>query len=262
MTERRQLFAAAATTLALATATAEAQPARPLAGRTALVTGAARGIGRATAAELSRIGYDVVLVSRTRKDLDEAAGEVGGGAVAFPADVTEPHEVDVIVTETLSRFGRIDAVVNNAGLAPVVSVKDMSIDRWHAVLDTNLSAAFYLSRAVWPTFEKQRAGVIVNISSLASRDPFPGFAAYGAAKAGLNLFGLALAREGQPINVRVHTVAPGSVETPMFRGIMSAEQWPTEKTLDPDEVARVVAQCVTGDLRHTGGEVIYVHKTL
>jgi NAD(P)-dependent dehydrogenase (short-subunit alcohol dehydrogenase family) len=97
---------------------------------------------------------------------------------------------------------------------------------------------------------------------MAARDPFPGFAAYGAAKAGLNLFGLALAREGQPINVRVHTVAPGSVETAMFRGIMSAEQWPTDKTLDPAEVARVVAACIHGDLRHTSGEVIYVHKTL
>jgi NAD(P)-dependent dehydrogenase (short-subunit alcohol dehydrogenase family) len=226
----------------------------------AIVTGAARGIGRATAVELRRGGHEVVLVSRTKKELEEAAREVGG--VAFVADVTEPAEVEALVAQTLSRFGRIDAVVNNAGLAPVVSVKDMSIDRWRAVIDTNLSAAFYLSRAVWPTFEKQRGGVIVNISSVAARDPFPGFAAYGAAKAGLNLFGLALAREGQPINVRVHTVAPGSVETAMFRGIMSVEQWPAEKTLDPAEVARVVAQCVTGDLRHTSGEVIYVHKTL
>ena len=226
----------------------------------AIITGAARGIGKAVAAELKRGGYDVVLTSRTRKDLEDAAREVGG--VAFPADVTEPAEVDALVAETLRRFGRIDAVVNNAGLAPVIAVKDMSIDRWRAVIDTNLSAAFYLSRAVWPTFEKQQSGVIVNISSLAARDPFPGFAAYGAAKAGLNLFGLALAREGQPINVRVHTVAPGSVETAMFRGIMSAEQWPTEKTLDPAEVARVVASCIHGDLRHTSGEVIYVHKTL
>jgi 3-oxoacyl-[acyl-carrier protein] reductase len=228
----------------------------------AIITGAARGIGKAIAAELKRGGYDVVLTSRTKKDLDDAVREIGNGAIAFPADVTKPAEVDALVADTLKRFGRIDALVNNAGLAPVVAVKDMSIDRWRAVIDTNLSAAFYLSRAVWPTFEKQKAGVIVNISSLAARDPFPGFAAYGAAKAGLNLFGLALAREGQSINVRVHTVAPGSVETAMFRGIMSAEQWSAEKTLDPAEVARVVASCIHGDLRHTSGEVIYVHKTL
>lgn len=226
----------------------------------AIITGAARGIGRAVAEELKRAGYDVVLTSRTRKDLDDAARDIGG--VPFPADVTNPADVDALVSDTLRRFDRIDAVVNCAGVAPVVTVKDMSIDGWRAVIDTNLSAPFYLSRAVWPTFEKQRAGVIVNLSSLASRDPFPGFAAYGAAKAGLNLFGLALAREGQPINVRVHTIAPGSVETAMFRGIMSAEQWPTEKTLDPAEVARVAAQCIHGELRHTSGEVIYMHKTL
>jgi 3-oxoacyl-[acyl-carrier protein] reductase len=227
----------------------------------AIITGAARGIGRAIAAELARTGHDVVLTSRTRKDLDDAVREIGGG-LAVPADVTKPAEVETVVAGALSRFGRIDAVVNNAGLAPVVAVKDMSIDRWRAVLDTNLSAAFYLCRAVWPVFERQRSGVIVNISSLASRDPFPGFAAYGAAKAGLNLFGLALAREGEPIGVRVHTIAPGSVETAMFRGIMSAEQWPADKTLAPGEVARVVAQCVAGDLRYTSGEVIYLHKTL
>lgn len=227
----------------------------------AIITGAARGIGRAIAVELRRAQYEVVLVARTKKDLDAAAREIGGGIV-LPADVTKPAEVDAVVADTLARFGRIDAIVNNAGMAPVVSVKDMSVDRWRAVLDTNLSAAFYLSRAAWPTFEKQKGGVIVNISSMASRDPFPGFAAYGAAKAGLNLFGLALAREGQPINVRVHTVAPGSVETAMFRSLMSAEQWPTDKTLDPAEVARVVASCIHGDLRHTSGEVIYVHKTL
>jgi 3-oxoacyl-[acyl-carrier protein] reductase len=226
----------------------------------AIVTGAARGIGRAIAAELRRADYEVVLVARTKKDLDEAARDIGG--IASPADVTKPAEVEAVIAETLRRFGRIDAVVNNAGMAPVVAVKDMSIDRWRAVIDTNLSAAFYLARAVWPTFEKRKGGVIVNISSMSARDPFPGFAAYGAAKAGLNLFGLALAREGQPINVRVHTVAPGSVETAMFRGIMSAEQWPTDKTLDPAEVARVVAACIHGDLRHTSGEVIYVHKTL
>jgi NAD(P)-dependent dehydrogenase (short-subunit alcohol dehydrogenase family) len=199
-------------------------------------------------------------VARTKKDLDEAARDIGG--IASPADVTNPAEVEAVVAETLKRFGRIDAVVNSAGMAPVLAVKDMSIDRWRAVIDTNLSAAFYMARAVWPTFEMQKGGVIVHISSMAARDPFPGFAAYGAAKAGLNLFGLALAREGQPINVRVHTVAPGSVETAMFRGIMSAEQWPTDKTLDPAEVARVVAACIHGDLRHTSGEVIYVHKTL
>jgi NAD(P)-dependent dehydrogenase (short-subunit alcohol dehydrogenase family) len=100
----------------------------------------------------------------------------------------------------------------------------------------------------------------VNISSLASRDPFAGFAAYGAAKAGVNLFGLAAAREGQAEHILVHTIAPGAVETSMFRQIMSPEQYPTEKCLTPNEVADVVVQCVTGRLRHMSGEVIWMHK--
>ena len=88
------------------------------------------------------------------------------------------------------------------------------------------------------------------------------FAAYGAAKAGLNLFALSAAREGAKIGVRVHAVAPSATETDMFRKLMTKEQWPPEKTLDPEEVARVIVQCVQGDLRHTSGEVIYVHKTV
>jgi NAD(P)-dependent dehydrogenase (short-subunit alcohol dehydrogenase family) len=103
--------------------------------------------------------------------------------------------------------------------------------------------------------------VVVNVSSFASRDPFPGFAAYGAAKAGLNLFGLAAAREGERIGVRVHTVAPAAVETAMFRQILTEEQYPADKTLAPEDVAKVIAQCVTGALKYTSGEVIYVRKS-
>ncbi len=102
----------------------------------------------------------------------------------------------------------------------------------------------------------------MNISSEASRDPFPGFAAYGAAKAGVNLLGRSAAREGQEFGVRVHTIAPAAVETGMFRQILSHDQYPSEKTLSPEDVARVIVQCVRGDLAHTSGEVIYLHKTL
>jgi NAD(P)-dependent dehydrogenase (short-subunit alcohol dehydrogenase family) len=100
----------------------------------------------------------------------------------------------------------------------------------------------------------------VNVSSEAARDPFAGLGAYGAAKAGVNLLGLALAREGAEIHVRVHTVASGATETAMLRSIITREQVPSEKTLEPAEVARVIVQCVRGELACTSGEVIYVHK--
>ena len=227
----------------------------------AIITGAGRGIGRATALELARRGYRLALVARGADGLNETA-RMAGGALCCPADVTKPEQMERVVQQALDRHGRIDAVVNNAGLAPVRPIVEMSPQEWRDVIETNLSAAFYLTRAAWPTFEKQRGGVVVNVSSAAARDPFPGFAAYGAAKAGLNLFGLSAAREGAAINVRVHTVAPSAVETGMFRKLMTPDQYPAEKTLDPAEVARIIADCVTGELRHTSGEVIYVHKTV
>jgi NAD(P)-dependent dehydrogenase (short-subunit alcohol dehydrogenase family) len=227
----------------------------------AIVTGAGRGIGRATAIELSQRGYRLTLVSRTASELEQTA-QMAGDAFVVPADVTDPNEAERIVALTLQRYNRLDALVNNAGLAPVRSIEQMTIDEWRATIDTNLSATFYFSRSAWPTFKKQKAGVIVNISSAASRDPFPGFAAYGAAKAGVNLLGLSLAREGEPIGVRVHTLALSAAETEMFRQIVSPDQYPTEKTMSPADVAKVIALCVTGELRHTSGEVIYLHKTL
>jgi len=227
----------------------------------AIITGAGRGIGRAAAVELAGRGYRLALAARGSDELD-ATARIVGGALCRPTDVTEPAQVERLVRDTLDRFGRIDAVVNNAGLAPVRPIVEMTPDEWRAVIDTNLSAAFYLTHSAWPAFERQRGGVVVNVSSAAGRDPFPGFAAYGAAKAGLNLFGLSAAREGERIGVRVHTIAPSAVETAMFRGLMTPEQYPAEKTLDPSDVANVIADCVTGALRYTSGEVIYVHKTV
>ncbi len=237
----------------------------------AIITGAGRGIGRATAVHLAALGYRLTIASRSEAELRETASAaltegVGNAAASapypFPTNVAQFDEVERLVQGTLSRFGRLDAIVNCAGLAPVRPIAEMSVAEWHTTLDTNLSSAFYLCKAAWPTFERQRSGVVVNVSSAAARDPFPGFAAYAAAKAGLNLFGLSAAREGQKIGVTVHTVAPSAVETGMFREIMSAEQYPTEMTLSPDDVARVIAQCVRGELRHASGEVIYVHKTV
>jgi NAD(P)-dependent dehydrogenase (short-subunit alcohol dehydrogenase family) len=228
-------------------------------GPVAIVTGAGRGIGRAAAVELAGRGYRLALAARSEDQLRQTAERAGRG-VAMVTDVTVPEQAERLVERTVEEFGRIDAVVHCAGLAPAVSAERMSVEQWREVIETNLSSAFYLAHAVWPVFRKQLGGVIVHISSPACRDPFPGFAAYGAAKAGLNLLSLVLAREGQAIGVRVHTIAPGAVETEMFRALASETQWPKERTLDPAEVARVIGACVSGELRHTSGEVIFMAK--
>lgn len=225
----------------------------------AIITGAGRGIGRATAIELGKRGYKLSLASRSEAQLAETVRLTGSGT-RVPTDVTNARQVDSLIETTMAQHGRIDALVHCAGYAPAVPVEQMTDEQWHDVLNTNLSAAFYLARAVWPVFRKQQFGVIVNISSFACRDPFPGFAAYGAAKAALNVFSLVLAREGKEIGVRVHTIAPAAVETDMFRKLVTEQQWPRDKTLDPADVARAIVQCVEGDLRHTSGEVIFLSK--
>lgn len=227
--------------------------------RVALITGAGRGIGRAVAADLARLGYALVLVSRTVAELDETA-KLTEEACVFAADIAKPQSANNAVQWSMERFGRLDAVVHCAGVAPLLKIDQITDEQWHDVIDTNLSSAFYLARAAWPTFVKQGGGVIVNISSVAARDPFVGFNAYAAAKAGINALGLSLAREGQEHGIRVHSIAPGAVETAMFRKIISPDQFSPENTLDPADVAAVVAKCVTGELAHMNGEVIWMHK--
>lgn len=225
-----------------------------------IITGAGGGIGRAIAVELSRLGYRTVLVGRTVKTLQQTANLLEQPSLVCLADVTRPLEVESVVGRALMTFGQINALVNNAGIAPVLSVEQTTPTIWHEVMDTNVSAAFYFSRTVWDAFQKQNSGVIVNISSMAAKDPFPGFLAYGAAKAALNNLGISLAREGAPMDIRVHTIAPGAVETEMFRKILSPEQFPTENTLAPQEVAAVVGRCVIGDDSYRSGDVIWLSK--
>jgi NAD(P)-dependent dehydrogenase (short-subunit alcohol dehydrogenase family) len=228
----------------------------------AIITGAGRGIGRATAVKLSRDGFRLALVARSAGELAETARLCGDTAAAFPADVCDQAAVEKVVGQSLERYGQISALVHNAGLAIVKPLDQMSAVEWRATIDTNLSAAFYFCRALWPVWRRQGGGVLVLVSSEAARNPFPGLAAYGAAKAALNALTLSLAREGADFGLRVHGVAPAGVETKMLRSVASVEQYPPSKTLDPADVADVIAQCVRGDLRYTSGEVIYVHKTL
>jgi NAD(P)-dependent dehydrogenase (short-subunit alcohol dehydrogenase family) len=228
--------------------------------RVAIVTGAGRGIGRAAAIELAKSGFQLALVSRTRAELETTATLCGEGAKSFICDVSDRHAVDKLLDEVLKTFGRVDALVHCAGLVFMRSIEALTPEEWRSMVDTNLSPIFFFCRRLWPVWRKLGGGVVVNVSSQAARDPFPGLGAYGAAKAGVNLIGLALSREGAEMGVRAHTVAPAATETAMLRSIISKEQVPTGKTLEAAEVARVIAQCVSGDLACTSGEVIYVHK--
>src|SRR5438093_4083669 len=142
----------------------------------AIITGAGRGIGREAAKQLSRERYSLALVARTESDLLATQRECAGESIVLPLDVADPNNAEQIVSRTLHRFGRLDAIVHCAGIAPMLSAEETSDEQWRAIIDTNLSAAFYLARSAWPILRKLGGGVIVNISSLSAVDPFPGFA--------------------------------------------------------------------------------------
>ena len=228
----------------------------------AVVTGAGSGVGRATSILLAQAGFSVVLVARTRARLAETADLTARDAadgvelLVHPADLSDPREADGVVDITLERFGRLDALVNVAGYASAVNIAEITLDEWRRTIDTNLTCVLMMAARAWPAFEKQRGGTIVNVSSLASIDPFPAFALYGPAKAAVNNFTLCVARQGESIGVKAVAVAPGAIETPMLRSLFDEKTLPTEKTLDPRDVAALIRDCITGAREFESGETI------
>ena len=161
-----------------------------------------------------------------------------------------------LVSDVLTQFGRIDAIANIAGFAPLQPMEDITAELWKQCIDTNLSAIVSITAAVWPEFKKKRTGVIVNVSSMASVDPFPQFSIYAAAKAGVNMFTHCTAQEGQAFGVRAVAVAPGAVNTPMLRSLWDESKLPNHKTLAPEQVAEVIVGCITGKRPFTNGQTI------
>jgi 3-oxoacyl-[acyl-carrier protein] reductase len=190
------------------------------ANKTALITGASRGIGRAIAVEFAKLGADVALVGRDDRALEETAGlcaDSRPGAVAhvFNADVTNQESVNDVVNETVQRFGRLDCAVANAGQSIDSLLMRLRADTIDHLLATNLKSAFFLCAAVSRPMMKQRAGAIVLVSSIVGLNGNPGQAAYAASKAGLLGLCKSAAKELGSRNIRVNAVAPGLIETAM-----------------------------------------------
>lgn len=197
-----------------------------LVNKTAIVTGASRGIGRTVAKVLAEQGASVVLAGRTRAALEEAAEEIrsrGGQATAVVCDVTVEGDVEQLVKATLEGYGRVDILVNNAGITRDGLVMRMSEEDWDAVLDTNLKSVYRCTRAVLRPMLKQRAGRIVNIASVVGLTGNAGQANYSAAKAGIVAFTKSVAREVASRGITVNAVAPGYIDTDMTRAL-SPEQ--------------------------------------
>lgn len=187
-------------------------------GRIALVTGASQGIGRACALELARRGATVALAARNEAKLAEAVAEieaVGGRAAAFAVDLASEDSIKAAAAALLARFGKIEILINNAGVTHDGLMLRMKRADWESVLATNLTGAFFLTQALLGPMLKNRWGRIVNLSSVVGRTGQAGQVNYAASKAGLIGFTRAMAREVASRGVTVNAVAPGYIETPM-----------------------------------------------
>lgn len=230
-----------------------------LEGKTALVTGASKGIGKAIAAELAAAGATVVVGYRSGKDEAEAlAGEIGGRAVQ--ADVSNVDEAKRLVEEA----GDVDILVNNAGLTRDGLIARMPDEDWDTVIQTNLASVFYTCRAVTRPMMKKRAGSIVNISSIVGVHGNWGQTNYAASKAGIIGFTKSLARELGSRNVRANVVAPGYVKTQLTDVLPEEatdamlQNTPLGRLGDPEDVARAVRFLCSDAASFITGEVLLV----
>jgi 3-oxoacyl-[acyl-carrier protein] reductase len=229
--------------------------------RVGIVTGGSRGIGLAIADRLAAAGSDVVIAARDTAALAAARDRLasrGCDCEAVVADVGTAAGARAVIDTAVSRFGRVDILVNNAGDAPLAPIPDTTDDVFDRCLRANVASVFFCTRAVWPVMQAGGGGTIVNLSSVASIDPFPGFAVYGGAKAWVNIFTKAAADEGKPHGIRVFAVAPGAVETMMLRDCFP--DFPSADTLAPDDVARLVEACWGSALASCSGQTLFIRR--
>jgi 3-oxoacyl-[acyl-carrier protein] reductase len=211
----------------------------------AIVTGGSRGIGFATASALLARGALVGITGTDERRLEDArvalCGTAGSRVLALRADVRVQADVDQAVGRVVTAWGGLDVLVNNAGVGGFVEVSEMTSTDWHRVVDTNLTGVYHCCHAAIPHLKSRGGGWIINVSSLAGKNPFVGGAAYCASKAGLNAFSEALMQEVRHHGIRVSVVMPGSVRTG-FSG--AGDGAGTEWKLAPDDVAQVIVDLV------------------
>jgi len=239
-----------------------------LTGKSALVTGGARGIGRAIAIRLATQGADVAFSYRGNAAAAAAtAGEVealGRRALAIQGDVKDPETAEAIVKATLEAFGKVDILVNNAGITRDDLIMRMSLDAWREVLETNLFGAFYMTKAVTRPMLKARGGRIVNITSVSGQAGQTGQANYSAAKAGLIGLTKATARELASRGITANAVAPGFVLTELTQDLPEALQeqikaaTPLGRFGTTEEVASAVAFLASDEAAYITGQVLAV----
>lgn len=240
------------------------------AGRVAVVTGAGRGIGRAVAERLAQDGASVAVVDLDRAAAAEAAAAIagaGGTAIAIACDVTDPEAVRAMAARTAETFGRIDMLVNNAGILRSTPAAEIPAEEWHRVIDANLTSTFLCSQAVLPHLIASGHGSICNLASMAGRATSTlGGAHYTTAKAGVLGLTRHLAREWARHGITVNAISPGIVDTPMVRASRDADgleavrrSIPFGRFADPAELAALIAFLVSDEARYITGANVDIH---
>jgi 3-oxoacyl-[acyl-carrier protein] reductase len=239
-----------------------------LAGRVALVTGAAQGIGKAVALLLARNGADIVVSDINLEKAEETANEIksiGRKALAVKGDVANWNDVERMVEVILEKFAKIDILVNNAGITRDKLVLRMTEEDWDAVLDVNLKGTFHCTKAVVRHMAKQRSGKIVNIASVVGEMGNAGQANYSASKAGVIGLTKTIAREFAQRGININAIAPGYIETPMTEVLPEKAREelkkliPMERLGKPEDVAEAVLFLVSEESNYITGHVLNVN---
>jgi 3-oxoacyl-[acyl-carrier protein] reductase len=243
-----------------------------LTGKVAIITGAASGIGRATAVTLAESGAAVTINYRRNENdaelLRKQILSTGGRAITVQADVTRASDVEALVKRAAEEFGPVDVLVNNAGsLVERLRILELTEERWDEVMDLNLKSAFLCSKAVVPSMIERKAGAIINLSSIAGRNGGAlGSIHYSTAKGGLITFTKGLAKELAPFGVRVNAVSPGVIDTPYHKQFSSPEMMknylnaiPLGRVGKPEEVAKVIAFLASDAASYLAGETIEIN---
>ena len=211
-----------------------------LKGQVALITGGSSGIGLAIASTLVDEGMIVAITAREPKRLEKAATVLrakGGKVIAAPADVSQSSDVTAFVDQVIDEAGRIDLLVNNAGIYKLGEIVNLSEADWDAVLDINLKGAFLCTKAVFPIMKEQQSGYVINISSVAGKTGFGGASAYCASKFGMIALTESLLEEGVKHHIRSTAICPGYVATPMVAEVGV----PQEEMIPPEDIAKLVS---------------------
>ena len=232
----------------------------------AIVTGAGSGIGQATAVLLAHNHHQLVLVGRTESTLKKTAQMARAEKPdveikCITKDVAHQESADFIIHETINTFGHIDVLVNAAGTAPSKSVTDHDEETIRNTFEVNALGPALLMIKCWPHWVKQKSGCMINISSMSSIDPFPGFLAYGMSKSAMDGITRTAQNEGAVHGIRSFSLNLGAVETAMLRSVFSEELVPTSMTFKAEEIATEVLSCIQGDYDSQQGEQIVLVKS-